>query len=530
MRAAGVDRICAVVLANRGVLPETLEDFLSPSLKNISPPDGGPWRVAARRVAAAVRSGERIGIFGDYDADGVTSAAVLSLALSRYTENLVVKLPNRQTGYGLLEPYVRDMFAEGVRLLITADCGISNHREIELAAGNLGMDVIVTDHHLPPAELPEAAVAVLDPKIWDEDDPLAGVGVAWKLALALVRELGDPEGRRVLGRLLDLVAIGTVVDIAPLVGENRTLAWTGLKYLNGGNVRPGLEALIRAAGVRRPLDEEDLGWRIGPRLNAIGRIRNPYPALDLLLTGERRRAAEISQLLNRLNAERQQRTRLAVERCLREADPEQDFKVVFTDEIGGIAGLIAGKVAQATGRPAAVLHRRSDGSYGGSARAGETDVDLYRALSLSREFLKEWGGHRKAAGISVSPGKLEAFIERVNAAVREQLAENPRLFTPALEIEAELSAERLTNGLLDWHERLAPFGSGNYRPVFVSGGFCVAGSRQLWEGMNLLKLDGGVSAKLAGEEIPESPFDAAYTVSRNPYTGGVELEIVDWRR
>jgi single-stranded-DNA-specific exonuclease len=528
--AAGVDRLCAAVLANRGVSPGTVEGFLNPTLKNVSPPEEEPWRVAARRIARAVENGERIGIFGDYDADGITSAAVLKLALSRYTDNLVVRLPNRQTGYGLLEPYVRDMFAEGTRLLITADCGISNHREVELATETLGIEVIVTDHHLPPEQRPDSAVAVLNPKLWDEEDPLAGVGVAWKLAWAVARELEDPDGPRHLGRLLDLVALGTVVDIAPLVGDNRTLAWTGLRYMNGGKVRVGLDTLIRAAGVRLPLTEEDLGWRLGPRINAIGRIQKPYPALDLLLTADRRRAAEISHLLNRLNSERQQRTRQAVEWCLEFADPEQDFKVVFTEEIGGMAGLIAGKVAQATGRPAAVLHRRADGSYGGSARSGETDVDLYGALHEAREFLGEWGGHRKAAGISVLPGSIEAFTERVNSAVREQHRANPELFTPAIEVEAELSLEQLTNGLLEWHERLAPFGSGNYRPVFVSEGFRVGGSRQLWEGMNLLRLGGGVSAKLAGEEVPESPFDAAYTVSRNAYSGGVELEILDWRR
>jgi single-stranded-DNA-specific exonuclease len=532
---AGIDPLCARVLANRGVAPEDAPGFLSPSLKTIGAPEEEAWRVAARRVARAVRSGERIGVFGDYDTDGITSAAVLYLALSHYTDELVVKLPVRQVGYGLLEPYVRDLFAEGVDLLVTADCGVSNRAEVALA-NELGMDVIVTDHHIPPENPPETAVAVLDPKLWDPEDPLAGVGVAWKFAWAVARELGDAEGKRRLGRLLDLVSVGTIVDIAPLVGDNRALASMGLRHMNhalgAGRARPGIEALVKVAGVRGELDEEDLGWRLGPRINSIGRIKNPRPALDLLLTRDRREALRIAALLNQLNAERQRRTRFAVEEALAEVDPTQDFKVVVTEEAGGLAGLIAGKVAGATGRPAAILNRRADGSYGGSARAGETDVDLYGALFTVRHLMGEWGGHRRAAGLSLKPGSFDAFVAGVNEAVRAQSIENPEVFSPAIEIDAEIPLSSIMDGLLDWHERLAPFGSGNYRPVFVTGGLEIEGSRQLWEGMNLVRLEGGLKAKLAGEaqDLPVGTFDAAYTVSRSRYSGKAELEIMDWRQ
>ncbi|MBV9455072.1 MAG: DHH family phosphoesterase [Rubrobacter sp.] len=533
-RVTGLDTLCARVLANRGMVPEAAADFLSPSLKKIGVPEGGAWLVAARRVVRAINNGERIGIFGDYDADGITSAAVLCVALSRYTSNLMVKLPTRQTGYGLLEPYVRDLFAEGVNLLITADCGISNKVEIELA-NTLGMDVIVTDHHIPPENPPDTAVAVLDPKLWNLKDPLAGVGVAWKFALAVAKEIEDLDRRRYLGRLLDLVSIGTIVDIAPLVGDNRTLACIGLRHINrslrAGSIRPGIGALVKVSGVKDALDEEDLGWKLGPRLNSIGRIKNPLPALDLLLTDDRRKALQIASLLNQLNHERQLRTSYAVERALVEVNPEEDFKVVVTDEAGGLAGLVAGKIAGVTGRPAAVLNRRADGSYGGSARSGETDVDLYGALFEVRHLLGEWGGHRKAAGLSVLPGDFDAFVSGVNEAVRAQLKENPELFSPPVKIDAELSLEDVSNGLLDWHERLAPFGSGNCRPVFVTEGLRVDGARQLWEGMTLLRLRGGISARLAGPEgnVPAGAFQAAYTVSRNTYSGGAELEIIDWK-
>lgn len=533
-RSAEVDDLCARVLANRGVTSVDAPGFLSPSLGTISAPEEEVWGVAARRVSQAVKNDEKIGVFGDYDTDGITSAAVLYLALSRYTKNLTVKLPTRQTGYSLREPYVRDMFAEGVRLLITADSGISNRREVELAV-SLGMDVIVTDHHIPPDDPPEAAIAVLDPKLWDPEDPLAGVGVAWKFAWAVARELEGPESRRSLGRLLDLVSIGTIVDIAPLVGDNRALASMGLRHINRalalGEARPGVAALVKVAGVRGALDEDDLGWKLGPRINSIGRIKNPFPALELLLTDDRREAFRIASMLNQLNSERQRRTRHAVERAMAEVDPDQDFKVVVTEETGGIAGLIAGRVGSATGRPAAILTRRADGSYGGSARAGGTDVDLYGALFAVRDLLGEWGGHRKAAGLSVEPGNFDAFVTGVNRAVREQFAENSEILDPPLDVDAEMPLDALSNGLLDWHEKLAPFGSGNYRPVFVTEGLKVEGSRQIWEGMNLLKLGGGVAAKLPGapEALPGGPFDAVYTVSRSAYTGQAELEILDWR-
>src|SRR5215211_4517272 len=234
-READVDLLCARVLANRGVAPGEAADFLSPSLAAIGMPEEDQWNVAAQRVAKAIEGGERIGIFGDYDTDGITSAAVLFLALSHYTDNVTVGLPTRQTGYGLLETYVRDLFAEGVDLLITADCGISNRTEVALA-NELGMEVIVTDHHIPPEDPPDTAVAVLDPKLWGPEDPLAGVGVAWKFAWAVARRLGDAGGRKRLGRLLDLVSVGTVVDIAPLVGDNRALARMGLRHINRGLV------------------------------------------------------------------------------------------------------------------------------------------------------------------------------------------------------------------------------------------------------------------------------------------------------
>jgi single-stranded-DNA-specific exonuclease len=205
-----------------------------------------------------------------------------------------------------------------------------------------------------------------------------------------------------------------------------------------------------------------------------------------------------------------------------EVDPEQDFKVVVTEETGGLAGLIAGRVAGATGRPAAILTRRVDDSYGGSARAGDTDVDLYGALYAVRHLMGEWGGHRKAAGLSVKPGNLDAFVAGVNEEIRAQGQENPEIFAPAIEVDAEIPLESVSNGLLDWHEKLAPFGSGNHRPVFASEGLKIEGSRQLVGGDEPREPrrrrqgeDGRRRRRAAG-----GSFDAAYTVSRSRTRGG----------
>jgi single-stranded-DNA-specific exonuclease len=364
------------------------------------------------------------------------------------------------------------------------------------------------------------------------------VGVAWKFAWAVARELEDPDGKKRLGRLLDLVSVGTIVDIAPLIGDNRALSRMGLRHLNrglsAGSARPGIEALVKVAGVRGEVDEQDLGWKLGPRINSIGRIKNPRPALDLMLTEDRREALRIASELNQLNSERQRRTRNAVESAMAVVDPDQDFKVVVTEEAGGLAGLVAGRVAGATGRPAVVLNRRADGSHGGSARAGETDVDLYGALLAVNELLGPWGGHRKAAGVSVPTGNFEAFVAGLNEAVREQAKENPDVFVPALDVDAEVKLGIVRNGFLDWHEKLAPFGSGNYRPVFASEGLKVQSSRKLWEGMNLARLsdgEGEVAARMSGPEdsLPDGSFEAAYTVSRSAYSGEAELEVLDWR-
>src|ERR671921_290642 len=309
----------------------------------------------------------------------------------------------------------------------------------------------------------------------------------------------------------------------------------GLKHINrglsAGSVRPGIGALTKVAGVRGTVNEGDLGWKLGPRLNSIGRIKNPRPALELLLTEDRTKALKIAAELNQLNSERQRRTRFAVERAMAEVDPEEDFKVVVSEETGGIAGLIAGRVAGAPGRPAAILTRRVDDSYGGSARAGETDVDLYGALYTVRHLMGEWGGHRRAAGLSINPGNFDAFVAGVNEAVRAQHAENPEIFVPAIEVDAEIPLSEISNGLLDWHEMLAPFGSGNNRPIFVTEGLEISGSRKIWEGMNLIDLEGGVKAKMAGEpdELPSGSFDAAYKVARSRYSGRAEIEIVDWK-
>ena len=398
----------------------------------------------------------------------------------------------------------------------------------------------MTDHHIPPEDPPDSAVAVLDPKLWDPDDPLAGVGVAWKFAWAVARELGDPEGKKRLGRLLDLVSVGTVVDIAPLVGDNRALAIDGPQAHEPGALpgmrRPGIEALVKVAGVRGELDEGDLGWKLGPRLNSIGRIKNPRPALDLLLTRGPREANRIAWELNQLNSERQHRTRYAVERAMAEVDPEQDFKVVVTDGVrgdspgssraGSRGRREAGGDPEPAGRTAHTVVRPGRGrrtwtSTGRSLRGAAPDGRVGRppqgggALGRARQVRRvRRRGKRGGAGAARGgPGGLRSRARggRGGLALDERIE---RACSTGTRSSRRSGAE--TTG-----------------PSSSREGLRIEGSRQLWEGMNLLRLRrrgegedgrrrrggarGGFRRRVHGVPQPRTP-------------GQAELEIVDLRK
>ena len=486
-RALGVSPLVARVLEARGLAADepagSVERFLRPRLADLPDPLGIPGMAgAARRVAEAVREGHPIWLYTDYDVDGVTSAALLSEFLEACGARPGIRLPRRdREGYGLHPEAVQEMAAQGARVVVTADCGI---RAVEAArtARELGVDLVVTDHHTPGPEVPEAA-AVVNPRLPGSrypDEALAGVGVAWNLAVAVrgaLRETDHFSGRPEpdLRELLDLVAIGTVADVAPLVGVNRVLVAAGIDRINR-SPRPGVRALAEVARVRGRIRAGNIGFQIGPRLNAAGRMQGPREALEVLRSRDIARARELARLLDRVNRERRDSERRTVEAASGRVDregwwPGRWSLVVEGDGWHpGVVGLVASRLVERFHRPTVVLSR-VDGRLKGSARSVQ-GLNLVEALSACRDLLARFGGHAAAAGLelrpdlAVDPEGVTAFRERFEAVVRDLLSAED--LVPVLTADAEVGLDDLGLEAVRDLSVLEPFGVCNPRPLFVA--------------------------------------------------------------
>ncbi|MEN9528820.1 MAG: hypothetical protein RI932_693 [Pseudomonadota bacterium] len=444
-----------------------------------------PWQTfkdiqkAVARIVAAMESGERIVIFGDYDVDGTTSCALLKLAFAELGTDVEVYIPDRLTeGYGLNPIGLEKIAASGRALVITVDNGISAV-DACMRAKELGLDVIVTDHHEPPEVLPDA-FALLNPKQPGCDYPfkmLAGVGVAFYLLIAVravLRGRGNPRVDKLnLRRYLDLVAIGTIADVAPLNGVNHILCRVGLGVLlehviNGQRV--GLAALLRLAGWKLEngvVDATDVGFKIGPRLNAAGRLGSAMAAAELMMTSEHSRALELAEFLHGENAARQELEKKAVEQALKRtvAEFEKSASVVLYDDSwhAGVVGLVASRVAEKLHKPTLILTKVDD-KIKGSGRS-IPGFDLYATLSQMRERFLSFGGHGYAVGMSLKPEDFPWLRESFEKQVREALG-NRRL-APTLEIDGVVSVELLEERLCAMLDSLEPFGAENPRPKWL---------------------------------------------------------------
>jgi single-stranded-DNA-specific exonuclease len=436
---------------------------------------------AVDRLVQARRAGEQIAVFTDYDADGVNSAAVLTTGLRMVGIEPRVRLPNRFVdGYGLTSAIVQELADEGARVIVTADCGSSSHAAADLAR-HLGVDLIVTDHHQCPLELP-AAYALINP--WRPDcgypcDYLCGAGVAFKLVQALADAL-LPDGRLAMEPLLDLVAVATVADIMPLLGENRRLVLAGLNIMNAFP-RPGVRALIETSGLKPgDVDAAALGFRVAPRVNAAGRLDDPNIAYQLLMADTYEEAFALAADVNRLNLERQALTRLyevEAQELARTQFESGEYALVCGGEDwpAGIVGLVAGKLAQAYNRPT-LVYRQSDGMVTGSGRSIQ-GFNLLGALQACNDVFERYGGHQAAAGFSLRAERLDELVERFQLAVREMLP--PEKLEPVLWIDGYLKAETISYEFARSLERLAPFGAGFQYPTFAAKGMRLTESRQL---------------------------------------------------
>lgn len=474
--ALSLPRPLATALVARGHdTPETASAMLAPKLSRLVEPErmtGLPR--AVERLRAAAKAGEPVLVFGDFDCDGITATTVLVTALEAIGARVAAFIPDRRTeGYGFTEAAVGRALREHpeTRLVVTVDCGITQEAGCALCRER-GVEVILTDHHTPP-ERPPAVYAIVHPQrtgVPAEARNLAGVGVAFKLSHALSRGEG---GTRLFRpeELLPYVALGTVADIVPLTGENRILVAAGLAQINRG-LSPGLQALRAASRVRGPVRSSDLGFRLGPRINAAGRLADPFEALRLLRAKTQREAAPLAQSLDALNAERQSLERAATDDALADLawslTGDSRSAVVASEAWNpGVLGLVAGRLSQRLGLPSiAFLIDRSSGTMRGSARCPEREgLDLMALLGACSGEILQYGGHVAAAGLTVSLDRADAFRAAFEAACATALPDGP--VRAALSIDAWVEPSAVT---LAFHESLAalePTGAANPAPVWA---------------------------------------------------------------
>ncbi|HET7011338.1 MAG TPA: single-stranded-DNA-specific exonuclease RecJ [Anaerolineales bacterium] len=496
-----------------------------------------PWNLtgmepAVDRIQRAINSLEPIAVYGDYDADGLSAAALLYGVLLRLGADVQVYIPNRfDEGYGLHASSLERLAAAGRRLVITVDCGVRASAEAEVAR-DLGLSLIVTDHHEPGPTLPRAEVVINPRQSGDTypDKNLAGVGVAYKLAEALCERAGG----RVPESLKGLVAVGTIADMVPLIGENRTLAAQGMRALNEGPP-VGLGALTRVSRVPAGrLRARDIAFGLAPRLNAAGRMGAPESALRLLITEDGYEAEHLAMELEMANRSRQQQTGEATN-AAKELLGEQitTLALLFASETSfseGIIGLVAAKLTEEFYRPAVVVSRGDEFSKG-SARS-VAGFDITRALDACAELLERHGGHSSAAGFAIRTERLDDLRARL-AAMAGPIMDGEH-GTPVLRIDAQLSFGEIDGRLWKFIQRLEPCGSGNPEPLFMSQGVTVAHQKAVGGGGEHLKLrleqDGKFRSGIAfrrGSMAGRVPrrVDVAYRLQKNDYWGTPELEL-----
>lgn len=479
----------AQVLINRGAeSAEQARTFLSSDLGQLRDPFELPGVAHASDILCrAIVDNRPIGIFGDYDADGLTSVALFKTFLRSVGRNCVHYVPNRLTeGYGLSEAGLDSLARAGAELVVTADCGSTDVDEAE-TAHRMGLELIITDHHQLGSGLPRAA-ALINP--WLEDSPpefqgLAGVGVVFFLLIGLRSRLRDaghitPENQPNLKQLLDLVALGTIADVSPMVEQNRILVKTGLNILASGP-RPGLEALATVARIKGGISSRDVLFQLAPRINAPGRMGPTETVVDLLMSQDASTARAGARQLDDLNKERRKVEsrvfKLAREQLTAQGDPRERMALVAADENWhkGVLGIVAAKLSREFNRPSVVLAVEGDIATG-SGRSIES-VHLHRALQGLEDYLIQYGGHSQAAGVKLRQENIRPFSMALNTAVGSSLASAD--VTPAVNIDAALELDDIDYDLIADLECLAPFGPRNPEPVFAADDVGLISARQV---------------------------------------------------
>jgi single-stranded-DNA-specific exonuclease len=522
------------VLFNREITSQLqAERFLKADRYDTSGEEMLGLKEGVDRIKQALDGGERIAIYGDYDADGVTSTALMVQTLEALKANVRAYIPDRfSEGYGLNVNALDMLKSQGVDLVITVDCGIRAVHQAQHAR-KIGIDLIVTDHHTPGEVLPEASI-VINPKQPGDSYPekfLAGVGVAFKLAEALIEEF-SPEGLQAED-LLDLVAVGTVSDLVPLLGENRVLVRRGLRYLSTPR-RQGVVSLMGVAGIKpERISATDIGFGLGPRINAAGRIASALDAYNLLITTDVFEAGKFSQILDNRNRERQRITREIQEKAEELAHLDGGDSLLFAhdpDFNPGVVGLAAARLVEQFYRPAVVAHRGEEFSRASCRSIPEFHIT--RALEQCSDLLVQFGGHAAAAGFTVINENLDELNERLVVLADEQLGDVE--LHPTIEIDAEVGLKDLKPDLIREIDGLEPTGMKNPSPLFCSIGVEVRSARTVGRDSSHLKLavsDGGITFDAIAfrlgywnDYLPER-IDIAYAFEVNEFNGRTNLQL-----
>jgi len=525
--AANLPPLIAQLLYNRGVKPGEIEPFLAADHRLAGNPFLLPdMSQAVGRIYKALLSGEKIAIYGDFDVDGITAIATLVEGLSWLGGKVVLYIPERlQEGHGLKLPAMEKLHNQGVELIITVDCGITNLTEAKQARER-GIDVIITDHHIPLAILPQA-IAVIDPKRKDSRYPfheLAGVGVAFKLVQALFHK--DSREKSLMG-LLDLVTLGTVTDIAPLVGENRYLVKEGLKMLNN-TPRIGLQEMIRLAGLELgKLDAGHISWVFGPRLNAASRMDDATISYHLLTTNSLEEAHHLAAKLEGVNAERQRLTKEILNKVKEKLATKMHLPLLIESDESypvGVIGLVAGKLVDEFCKPAIIINLGSELCRGSVRSIPEFNIAV--ALEKYCDLLITFGGHPLAAGFVAARQNLPTLEERLMSLAANQLSHLD--LRPKLVIDAEVPLSAFSGDTFNLIQQLEPFGQGNPQPTFLTRQVEVVDLRNFGnQGKHLeLKLKQRditwraviFNSQKAPDEIP-SCIDIVYKVGKSFWSG-----------
>ena len=532
----GIPDVVAILLSTRGF--STADEatlFLDPRLASLRPPEEIPGiPEAVERIIEAIRSKERMTLYGDYDVDGVSSLTILCRYLRAAGGNVECFIPDRAAeGYGLSTAGVARCLRETIPSLVVAvDCGTNSRAEAEQLL-KAGCELVVLDHHEPDAEtVAPLCAALVNPKLGTGFHYLCSAGIVFKLCHAMQK--ASPVAGLDLRDFLDLVAVGTVADIVPLIGENRIFVKAGLRQL-GQSRWTGLHALLHVSGASAPYDPSDIGFKLGPRINAAGRLGSATEALLLLLTDDTNEATRIAAHLDQQNRERQTVERdvtlQAEEWVASNFDPERHATIVAgkRDWHQGVVGIVASRIARRWHRPTLIVGFDETGAGKGSGRSIE-GLPLVEVLGRCSELLDAYGGHDMAAGLSLQESRLGELRELFESATRELISNEDLI--PRLRLDAELDLCLADEEWLDTQDRLAPFGTSNAQPLLFSRGVTPSSTPRVLKEKHLrleLKSSGrrrdAIWFNASLDALPRPPWDVAYTVNRNTWQGRDEAQV-----